>query len=71
MEISGILPVKIYFFAREKIKKTQAWKKNGREKSWKNGREKRFLHVKKIKIMAKNGFHAQNHFHAQKKKHCE
>ena len=35
----------------------------------KSGREKRFLPVKKIKNMAKNGFHAQNVFHAQKKKY--
>ena len=34
----------------------------------KSEREKRFLHVKKIKNMTKNGFHAQNDFHAQKKK---
>ena len=43
--------------------------KTGREKTVKSGREKRFLPVKKIKNMAKNGFHAQNDFHAQKKKH--
>ena len=36
-------------------------------KTVKSGREKRVFPVKKIKNMAKNGFHAQNDFHAQKK----
>ena len=70
MKISGILPVKIYFFPREKIIKTRAWKKMGVKnpvKTVKSGREKPFLPVKKIKNVAKNGFHAQNDFHAKKK----
>ena len=36
-KISGILPVKINFFAREKIKGTGVKINNGREKTRKNG----------------------------------
>ena len=71
LKISGILTLKINFFAREEIKKNTGVKtKNGREKPRKNGEKwawKRFLPVKKTKNIEKNGFHAHFWFHAQKK----